>query len=101
MTILARYPHGTKFLVVHAIGNPWESVRIAAAEALKQLPREESVPLLLACAPFPAKFACSLLVSGGIVRQNTLSTCKDWTPMPAFSTPIRCSVLRVSVPPTT
>ena len=68
MTILARYPHSTKFLVVHAIGNPWESVRIAAAEALKQLPREEYVPLLLACAQFPAEFACSLLVSGGIVR---------------------------------
>jgi hypothetical protein len=68
MTILARYPHSTKFLVVHAIGNPWESVRMAAAEALKQLPREEYVPLLLACAQFPAEFACSLLVSGGIVR---------------------------------
>ena len=41
---------------------------IAAAEALKQLPRKDYVPLLLACAQFPAEFACSLLVSGGIVH---------------------------------
>lgn len=66
-TILGKHPQGTKFLVMHAIGSPYESARIAAAEELKQRPRKDYVPLLLACAQFPAEFACSLLVSSGMV----------------------------------
>ena len=44
---------------------------MAAAEALKQLPRNEYVPLLLACAEFPAEFACSIL--------STAASCAEYT----------------------
>ncbi|MHB0955845.1 MAG: polymorphic toxin-type HINT domain-containing protein [Pirellulaceae bacterium] len=68
LAILAKDPANTKYLVLYAIGHPMEPVRIAAAEELKKRPREEYVPLLLACARFPVEFACSLLAFGGIGR---------------------------------
>ena len=66
LTILARDPANTKFLVMHAIGHPMEPVRIAAAEELKKLPRQRYVPLLLACAQFPVEFAYSVLACSGL-----------------------------------
>ncbi len=66
LTILARDPANTKFLVMHAIGHPMEPVRIAAAEELKKLPRQRYVPLLLACARFPVEFAYSVLACSGL-----------------------------------
>ncbi len=59
LKILSKDPAHTKFLVLHAIGQPLEAVRIAAADELKKRPREEYVPLLLASARFPVEFACN------------------------------------------
>ena len=73
VTLLAKDPANTKYVVMQAIGHPNEEVRVAAADELKQRPREEYVPLLLACARFPVEFACSVLASGGMARvQYTL-----------------------------
>lgn len=66
--LLAQDRSNTKYLVMHAIGHPLESVRLAAADELQKLPRKDYVPLLLESARFPAEFAWSLLVTGGIVR---------------------------------
>ncbi|MHB8972518.1 MAG: polymorphic toxin-type HINT domain-containing protein [Pirellulaceae bacterium] len=66
LKILAKNPAHTKFLVMYAIGHPLEAVRIAAAEELKKQPREDYVPLLLACARFPVEVACNLLATGGL-----------------------------------
>ncbi|MCU0959173.1 MAG: HINT domain-containing protein [Pirellulaceae bacterium] len=63
--LLARERAHTKLVVLHAIGHPQESVRQAAADALRPQPREQYVPLLLSCARFPMELACSLLGSAG------------------------------------
>jgi hypothetical protein len=73
VALLAKDPANTKYMVMHAVGHPMETVRMAAAEELKKRPREDYVPLLLACARFPVEFAWSVLASGGMVRaQYTL-----------------------------
>lgn len=66
--LLAQDRSNTKYVVMHAIGHPLESVRMAAADELQTLPRKDYVPLLLESARFPAEFAWSLLATGGIVR---------------------------------
>ena len=66
--LLAQDRSNTKYVVMHAIGHPLESVRMAAADELQKMAPKDCVPLLLACARFPAEFAWSLMVTGGIVR---------------------------------
>jgi len=68
VALLAKDAANTKYVVMYAIGHPLEAVRNAAADELKKRPREDYVPLLLACARFPVEFACSVLASGGMVR---------------------------------
>jgi len=68
IALLAKDPALTKFLVLHAVGNPAQPVRDAAIEELKRRPREEYVPLLLSCARFPVEFACNLLATSGLVN---------------------------------
>jgi hypothetical protein len=73
VSFLAKDPANTKYVVMQAIGHPMEPVRVAAAEELKKRPREDYVPLLLACARFPVEFACSVLASVGLANvQYTL-----------------------------
>jgi hypothetical protein len=66
MQLLAKEPHNTKFLVMHSIGNPFESARIAAAEALRDQPRQTYVPVFLACIRFPVEFASNMLATAGL-----------------------------------
>jgi hypothetical protein len=66
MKVLAKDPNCTKLLVLHSIANPWESVRIAAADQLRAKPLESFVPLFLVCARFPVEFAYSQIATNGL-----------------------------------
>ena len=70
---------------MYAIGHPLEAVRIAAAEELKKRPREDYVPLLLACARFPVEFACNVLASAGLTAHNIRWISRDWSRMSSLS----------------
>jgi hypothetical protein len=70
VALLAQDPANTKYVVMQAIGHPVEAVRLAAADELKNRPREDYVPLLLACARFPVEFACSVLACGGMASAH-------------------------------
>jgi hypothetical protein len=66
MRLLAKEPRNSKLLVMHSIGNPFESARIAAAEALRDQPRQTYIPVFLASLRFPVEFTSNMIATAGL-----------------------------------
>lgn len=66
MRAIAKERRNSKLLVMQSIGNPFESARIAAAEALRDQPRQTYIPLYLASLRFPVEFTSNMIATAGL-----------------------------------
>ena len=66
LTILARDPANTKFLVMHAIGHPMEPVAHRGCRGTEEATTPEVCTPVARCARFPVEFAYSVLACSGL-----------------------------------